>query len=526
MKPKVLISDEMSARAAEILRERGVEVDVKTGLKPDQLKSAIGAYDGLAIRSATKVTRDILAAAAKLKVVGRAGIGVDNVDIEAATARGVLVMNTPFGNSITTAEHAIALIFALARELPEADRSTQAGKWEKNRFMGVEITGKTLGIVGCGNIGTIVADRAKGLKMRVIAHDPFLSPQRAAQLDIEKVELDELYARADFISLHTPLTDATRNLINKDSIARMKTGVRIVNCARGGLVAEADLKAALDSGKVAGAALDVFEIEPAKSNVLFGAPKVVCTPHLGASTEEAQANVAAQVAEQIADYLLNGTVTNPINMPAVSADEAPKLRPYLKLAELLGRFAGQVVESTIRGVHIAYEGHAAELNAKPLTAAILNGLLAPFYEGVNLINAPSLAKQHDIAVTEERSAHCVDYQTRIRITLKKEHRDRTVAGTLTGGIKPRLIEIEGIPVEAELAGNMLLVRNYDKPGMIGDLGRALADANINIATFHLGRQSPGGDALALVAVDQPVNDMVLMSICSLPNVQQVKLLRF
>ncbi|MGH7005201.1 MAG: phosphoglycerate dehydrogenase, partial [Alphaproteobacteria bacterium] len=334
--PKVLISDAMSPRAAEIFRERGIDADVKTGMKPDQLKAAIGEYDGLAIRSASKVTADILSAAKKLKVVGRAGIGVDNVDVDAATARGVLVMNTPFGNSVTTAEHTIALVFALARQIPEADRSTQAGKWEKNRFMGIEITGKTLGIVGCGNIGTIVADRARGLKMRVVAFDPFLSPQRAQQLDIEKVELDELFARADFITLHTPLTETTRNVINKENIAKMKTGVRIVNVARGGLVVEADLKAGIDAGKVAGAALDVFEVEPAKTNILFGSDKVVCTPHLGASTEEAQENVAIQVAEQIADFLLNGTVTNPINLAAVSAEEAPKLRPYLKLAEQLG----------------------------------------------------------------------------------------------------------------------------------------------------------------------------------------------
>ncbi len=524
--PKVLISDSMSPRAAEIFRERGIEVDVTTGLKPDQLKAAIDGYDGLAIRSATKVTAEMLGAAKKLKVVGRAGIGVDNVDVDAATARGVLVMNTPFGNSVTTAEHTIALIFALARQISEADRSTQAGKWEKNRFMGVEITGKTLGVIGCGNIGTIVADRAKGLKMRVVAFDPFLSPQRAQQLDIEKVELDELFARADFITMHTPLTDATRGIVNKDNIAKMKTGVRIVNCARGGLVVEADLKAALDAGKVAGAALDVFETEPAKTNILFGSDKVVCTPHLGASTEEAQENVAIQVAEQIADYLLNGTVTNPINMAAVSADEAPKLKPYLKLAEQLGGFAGQIAESAIHGVHIEYEGQAAELNTRPLTAAILNGLLKPLYEGVNLINAPFFAKERDIAVTEEKRAQSSDYQTLIKITVKKENRDRIAAGTIMGGDKPRLVEIEGIRVEAELQGNMLLVRNIDRPGMVGNLGKTLGDAGINIATFFLGRQAAGGEALALLAIDQPASDLVIMNICALPNVTQVKSLRF
>jgi D-3-phosphoglycerate dehydrogenase len=523
--PKVLISDSMSPRAAEILRERGIDVDVKTGMKPDQLKAEIGAYDGLAIRSATKVTAAILAAADNLKVVGRAGIGVDNVDVEAATARGVLVMNTPFGNSITTAEHAVALIFALARQLPEADRSTQAGKWEKNRFMGVEITAKTLGIIGCGNIGSIVADRAKGLKMRVIAFDPFLSPQRAQELGIEKVELDELFARADFITLHTPLTDGTRGIINKDAIAKMKTGVRIVNCARGGLVVEADLKAALDAGKVAGAALDVFETEPAKSNPLFGSDKVVCTPHLGASTEEAQENVAIQVAEQIADYLLNGTVTNPINMAAVSAEDAPKLRPYLRLAEQIGSFAGQIAETAIQSVHIEYEGQVAELNTRPLTAALLHGLLSPQLEGVNLINAPLLAKERGIAVTEEKHPRTSDYQTLIRITLKQEKRDRTFAGTLIAD-RPRIVDIEGISLEAEMIGHMLLVRNMDRPGMVGSLGKTLGDAGINIATFFLGRQTQGGTAIALLAVDQAVNDLVLMNICALPNVKQAKLLKF
>jgi D-3-phosphoglycerate dehydrogenase len=525
-KPKVLISDVMSDRAADILRARGAEVVIRTGLGADGLKQALDGCDGLAIRSSTRVTADILAAAPRLRVIGRAGIGVDNIDVDAATARGVLVMNTPFGNSITTAEHTIALLLALARQIPEADRSTQAGKWEKNRFMGVEITGKTLGIIGCGNIGTIVADRAKGLRMRVIAYDPFLSPQRAAQLEIEKVELDELLARADFISLHTPLTDATRNIVSKDTIARMKTGVRILNCARGGLVAEADLKAALDSGKVAGVALDVFEAEPAKSNILFGSSKVVCTPHLGASTEEAQENVAAQVAEQIADYLLNGAVANPINMAAVSAEEAPKLKPYLRLAEQLGSFAGQTAESAIHAVTIEYEGQAAELNSKPLTAALLNGLLAPLFEGVNPINAPFFARERDIAVSEEKRTQAMDYQTRIRLTVVQEDGARAVAGTLIGNDKPRLVEIEGIAVEAELSGTMLLVRNFDKPGMIGNLGRVLGEAGINIGTLHLGRNGPGGNALALVSVDQPLDDIVLMSLCALPHVQMVKSLKF
>src|SRR5579872_5779856 len=334
--PKVLISDELSPRAVAVFKERGVETVVNTKLTPDELKKIIGEFDGLAVRSATKVTKSVIDAARKLKVIGRAGIGVDNIDVPAATQRGIVVMNTPFGNSITTAEHAIALMLALARQLPAADRSTQAGKWEKAKFMGVELTGKTLGVVGCGNVGSVVADRAIGLKMKVVAYDPFLSPERAVALGVEKVELDDLLARADFITLHTPLTDATRHIIDAAAIAKMKQGVRIINCARGGLIVEEDLKAALDSGHVAGAALDVFAVEPAKENVLFGNEKVVATPHLGASTTEAQENVALQVAEQISDYLLTGAITNALNMPSISASEAQKVGPWIALASKLG----------------------------------------------------------------------------------------------------------------------------------------------------------------------------------------------
>ncbi|MFZ4111363.1 MAG: phosphoglycerate dehydrogenase, partial [Polymorphobacter sp.] len=334
--PKVLISDQMSPKAAEIFRARGIEVDAITGLSKDELIKIIGNYDGLAIRSATKATKDVIAAAANLKVIGRAGIGVDNVDIPSASGAGIVVMNTPFGNSITTAEHAIALMFALARQLPEADASTQAGKWEKNRFMGVELTAKTLGLIGAGNIGSIVADRALGLKMKVIAYDPFLTPERAEHMGVTKVTLDELLAQADFITLHTPLTDSTRNILSAENLAKTKKGVRIINCARGGLIDEAALKAALDSGQVGGAALDVFVEEPAKASPLFGTANFISTPHLGASTDEAQVNVAIQVAEQMSDFLLTGGVTNALNVPSLSAEEAPRLRPYMQLAERLG----------------------------------------------------------------------------------------------------------------------------------------------------------------------------------------------
>src|SRR5579862_9034575 len=382
--PKVLISDKLSPAAVEIFRRRGIDVDLKTGLTPAELRAIIPAYDGLAIRSATKVTKELLDAATNLKVVGRAGIGVDNVDIRSATARGVVVMNTPHGNTITTAEHAIAMMFALARQIPEASASTKAGKWEKNRFLGVELTGKTLGVIGCGNIGSIVAARAVGLKMKVAAYDPFLSEDRAVELGVDKVELDELLRRADFITLHTPLTDATRNIIDASALAKTKQGVRIINCARGGLIVEDDLIAALESGHVAGAAIDVFPTEPARESPLFGRDNVVCTPHLGASTAEAQENVALQVAEQMADFLLTGAVVNALNMPSLTAEEAARLKPYMTLAEQLGSFAGQMIEHGLAQITIEYEGHVASLNTKPLTAIVLTGVLRGMTETVNM----------------------------------------------------------------------------------------------------------------------------------------------
>jgi D-3-phosphoglycerate dehydrogenase len=434
--PKVLISDQMDPQAAQIFRDRGVEVDEITGKTPDELKAIIGQYDGLAIRSSTKVTKEILDAATNLKVIGRAGIGVDNVDIPYASSKGVVVMNTPFGNSITTAEHAIALMFALARQLPEADASTQAGKWEKNRFMGVELTGKTLGLIGAGNIGSIVASRALGLKMKVAAYDPFLTPERAVEMGVEKVTLDELLAKADFITLHTPLTDQTRNVLSRENIAKCKKGVRIINCARGGLVDEAALKEGLESGHVAGAALDVFTVEPAKDNPLFGAPNFISTPHLGASTNEAQVNVALQVAEQLSDYLLTGGVTNALNMPSLSAEEAPKLKPYMALAEKLGSLAGQLNGDQIRGVSVETEGQAAQLNQKPIVAAVLAGLMRVYSDTVNMVNAPFLAKERGLDVREVRHDREGDYHTLVRVTVTTSEGERSVAGSLFGNAQP------------------------------------------------------------------------------------------
>ncbi|MDE0942016.1 MAG: phosphoglycerate dehydrogenase [Alphaproteobacteria bacterium] len=524
---KVLISDKMSPRAAEVFRDRGVEVDEKPGLTPEGLAEIIDQYDGLAIRSSTTVTPEILAAAkGRLKVIGRAGIGVDNIDQEAATAQGVCVMNTPFGNSITTAEHAISMMMALARQIPAADRSTHEGKWEKNRFMGVELYGKTLGVIGCGNIGAIVCDRAIGLKMRVIAFDPFLSEERAIDLGVERVDFDTLLARADFITLHTPLNDATRGIINADSIAKMKTGVRIINCARGGLLVEEDVRAAIDAGQVAGAAVDVFSSEPAKENALFGSDAVVATPHLGASTTEAQVNVAVQVAEQMADYLLTGAITNAMNMASVSAEEAPRLKPYFNLARELGSFAGQLTQTALKAVHIEFQGHVASLNTRPLTAIVLEGLLRPLISNVNMINAPVVAKERGIEVKETRDEGVGDYQTMIRISVTTENQVRDVAGTLFADNRPRIVQVKGIKLEAELVKHMLYLTNEDKPGLIGALGTVLGDGGVNVATFHLGRAEEGGDAIALIGVDQPINDAVLTAVRALPHVGQAQALNF
>ncbi|WP_085811028.1 phosphoglycerate dehydrogenase [Sphingomonas sp. TZW2008] len=524
--PKVLISDKMDPKAAQIFRERGVEVDEITGKTPDELKAIISGYDGLAIRSSTKVTKDILDAATNLKVVGRAGIGVDNVDIPAASAKGVVVMNTPFGNSITTAEHAIALMFALARQLPEADASTQAGKWEKNRFMGVELTSKTLGLIGAGNIGSIVADRARGLKMKVVAFDPFLTEDRAIELGVEKVTLDDLLARADFITLHTPLTDQTRNILSAENLAKTKQGVRIINCARGGLIDEVALKQGLDSGHIGGAALDVFVTEPAKESPLFGTPNFVSTPHLGASTTEAQVNVAIQVAEQMADYLVSGGVTNALNMPSLSAEEAPKLKPYMGLAEKLGSLVGQLAHGAIDRVSIHREGAAAELNPKPLTSAVLKGFLGTQTDTVNMVNAPVLARDRGTEVREIRTERAGDYHTLLRVSVRTADGERSVAGTLFGDEAPRLVELFGIKVEADLSGAMLYVVNEDAPGFIGRLGTTLGEAGVNIGTFHLGRRQAGGEAVLLLSVDEPVTPELLATVKALPGVKTAMGLRF
>ncbi len=522
--PKVLIADELSPRALDVFTSRGIEAHVRTGLKKPELLKIVGDYDALAVRSSTKADKDVVAAAAKLKVIGRAGIGVDNIDIPAATARGIVVMNTPFGNSITTAEHALALLFAAARQIAAADASTQAGKWEKNRFMGVELYAKTLGLIGCGNIGALVAERALALKMKVVAYDPFLSPERAVRLGVEKVELDELLARADAISLHPPLTDKTRHILSAEALARTRRGVLVVNAARGGLVDEAALRAALESGHVAAAAFDVFTTEPAKDNVLFGAPNFVATPHLGASTLEAQENVALQVAEQIADFLETGAVTNALNMASMSAEEAPRLKPFLHLADRLGTVAGQIADDGLEAVDIEYEGEVAQLNTQPLTATALAALVRPLMPDVNMVSAPAIVKERGTSLTEARRDTSPVYGSLIRIKVKTGGRWRTLAGAVNAGTA-KIVEVKDMPLEADFHPVMLLINNLDKPGFIGALGTLLGEARINIASFHLGRQSEGEDAIAIVGVDQMVPEAIQERLRALPHVRYVKVIR-
>ena len=527
-KPKVLISDALSETAVQIFRDRGLDVtfEPKLGKDKDRLLEMIGGFDGLAIRSATKVTEKLLSAAPNLKVIGRAGIGVDNVDTKAATSRGVIVMNTPFGNSITTAEHAISMLMSLARQIPQANTSTHQGKWEKSKFMGVELFNKTLGIIGCGNIGGIVADRAIGLKMRVIAFDPFLSEDRAREIGVEKVELDELLARADFISLHTPMTDETRNILSAEALAKAKKGVRIVNCARGGLIDEAALAVALQSGHVAGAALDVYAEEPAQDNDLFGMDNVICTPHLGASTGEAQENVALQVAEQMSDYLLKGAITNAINFPSISAEEAPLLTPWVKLAEQLGSFAGQLTDVPLKGVHLEYCGDVSKLNIKPMTAAAIAGVLRPKLQDINMVSAGVIAKDRGVAVQELLCAEHGVYESYIKLTVKTPEYNRSVAGTVFSDGRPRIIQVRDINMDFAVTPHMMFVRNSDKPGFIGAFGQLLGNHGVNIATFNLGREQPGGDAITVVALDEPIGDDILQEVTSLEHVVRAKRLEF
>jgi D-3-phosphoglycerate dehydrogenase len=528
MPPRVLVSDPLSPAALRIFELHGVEADVRPdlGRDPAALARIIGDYDGLAIRSATRVDAALLARAGRLKVVGRAGVGVDNVDVAAATARGVVVMNTPYGNSITTAEHTIALMLALARRIPAADASMRAGRWEKSRFIGVELAGKTLGVIGCGNVGANVATRARGLEMRVIAYDPFLAAERAEALGVEPVELDALLARADVITLHTPLTARTRNILNAETLARTKPGVRIVNCARGGLLDEAALLAALDSGHVAGAALDVFETEPPRDDPLLARADVVCTPHLGASTIEAQEKVALQIAERISAFLTRGAIVDAVNFPSISAEEAPRLAPFVALAEKLGSFLGQAAQGPTERVAILYEGAAAGRNAKALTAAALAGLLRPILCEANLVSAPAMARERGIVVDEATRAGGGEYESRITLTVATREGERSVAGTVFHDGEPRIVAIDGVRLEAAFSRWMIFVSNEDKPGFMGRFAGLLGEAGVNIATCALGRDRPGGSARALVGIDEPAPEAMTPRIGGLPGVRFAASLAF
>lgn len=525
---KVLVSDKLSETAVQIFRDRGIDVDFdpSIGKDKDKLLSVIDQYDGLAIRSATKATEKIINAASNLKVIGRAGIGVDNIDRAAASKKGVIVMNTPFGNMITTAEHAIAMMFAVARQIPEASASTHAGKWEKSKFMGVELTGKTLGVIGAGNIGGIVCERALGLKMKVVAYDPFLSEERAEKLGVQKVELDDLLARADFITLHVPKTEQTNNILNAEAIAKLKPGVRVINCARGGLVDEAALAEALRSGHVAGAAFDVFEVEPATDSPLFKLPNVVCTPHLGAATTEAQENVAVQVAEQMSDYLLTGAVTNALNMPSVTAEEAKTMGPWLALAGHLGAFIGQMTSEPIKAINILYDGTVASMNLAALNCGVVAGIMKAGNPDVNMVSAPVIAEERGIKISTTNQNKSGVFDAYIKVTVVTQTRERSVAGTVFSDGKPRFIQIKGINVDAEIGRHMLYTTNNDVPGIIGILGSIMGRNDVNIANFTLGRAAEGGQAIALLYVDAPVSDVVLADLQATGKFNQVSRLEF
>jgi len=528
MAPKVLISDSLSDAAVQIFRDRGIDVDFmpELGKDKDKLAEIIGNYDGLAIRSATKVTEKILEAATNLKVIGRAGIGTDNIDKDAASKKGVIVMNTPFGNMITTAEHAIAMMFAVARQIPEASASTHAGKWEKSKFMGVELTGKTLGVIGAGNIGGIVCDRARGLKMKVIAYDPFLGEEKAKKMGVEKVELDELLQRADFITLHVPFTEQTANILSAEAIAKMKPGVRIINCARGGLVDEEALSAAIKSGHVAGAAFDVFSVEPAKENPLFNLPNVVCTPHLGAATTEAQENVALQVADQMADYLLTGAVSNALNMPSVTAEEAKVMGPWIKLAGHLGAFIGQMTDEPIKAINILYDGVVADMNHGALNCGVVAGIMKKANPDVNMVSAPVVARERGIQISTTNQDKSGVFDGYIKVTVVTDKRERSVAGTVFSDGKPRFIQIKGIQIDAEIGEHMLYTTNEDVPGIIGILGQTMGENGVNIANFTLGRAAVKGEAIALLYVDDPVPQAVIRKLEATGLFNQVKPLAF
>ncbi|MBI5642667.1 MAG: phosphoglycerate dehydrogenase [Deltaproteobacteria bacterium] len=517
---KILISDSMSGKAVEILKNTpGLDVDVITGLKPDELKAKIKEYHGLVVRSATKVTAEIIEAAENLKVVGRAGTGVDNVDMSAATKKGIVVMNTPGGNTVTTAEHAVSMMMALARKIPQATASMRRGEWEKKKFEGTEITGKTLGILGVGNIGGVVASRALGLRMNVIAYDPFISPEAADKLGISLVTMDELFKKSDFISVHVPLMAETKNLLNAEAFKKMKKGVKIVNCARGGILNEADLAEAIKAKIVSGAALDVFEKEPPPAdNPVLQLEEVIMTPHLGASTFEAQENVAIAIAEQIADYLTTGTIRNAVNVPSVPADLLASLGAYIALGEKLGSFQGQILKSGVEEITVEYSGEVVNYDVAPITISSIKGLLDQVLDTyVNFVNAPFVAKERGIKVVEIKTSRATDFASSITIKVKTKDGESIVEGALFGKKEPRIVRIDKFFLDAVPEGNLLLLQNEDKPGVIGNVGTLLAANNVNIARLHLGRGAVGGEAVSVWSLDTPLAKGLIEKILKLPH---------
>lgn len=523
---KVLALDNLQKVGLDVFVREGVEVDVKGKMTPDELAGVVDNYDGVVVRGATKATAAVFEKITRLKVIGRAGSGTDNIDKEAATKRGVVVMNTPGGNTVTTGEHAIALMMALARQIPQATSSMREGKWEKGKFMGTELTDKVVGVVGLGNIGKVVAERALGLKMAVIGYDPYVSKDDALRLGVEAVSLDDLFARADFITFHTPLTPETRNMVNAASIAKMKKGVFLINCARGALVHEGDLLAGLESGRVKGAALDVFPVEPPQPDTpLFRHPNVILTPHLGASTTEAQEKVAVLIAEQICDFLMRGTIRNSVNFPSVSAELLPTLKPFLELCEKLGAFHGQLLDAPLKEIRAEYVGEVGKLATAPLTISVLKGLLQYQTEEVNLVNARMVAEERGIKVVEGTAARTEDYASLVRVTAVTEKGEFSVSGTPFGPM-PRIVKINRFPIEAELSGGMLMLQNQDVPGVVGRVGTFLGEKGINIAGLRLGRTEPGGTAISLINVDNPVPEKVLAQLSKLPNITSAKYLVF
>lgn len=521
---KILVSDKISEKGVTILKNAGLQVDVKTQLSSEELLEEIGNYEGLVVRSATKVTAEVIEAGEKLKVIGRAGAGLDNIDVTVATKKGVVVMNTPGGNTVTTAEHSIAMLLAMVRKIPQATASMKNGKWEKNKFTGVEFFNKTLGIIGMGRVGGHVAKLAQGLLMNVLAYDPYLSPDNARKMGIEPVGLDELYERSDFITIHTPLTSETRGLINGEAISKMKKTAMIVNCARGGIVDEGALYEALRSGRIAGAAFDVFTQEPIDpANPLLTLDNFICTPHLGASTAEAQENVALAIAEQIVDYLIHGVIRNAVNFPSVSPDILPRLQPYISLAEKLGAFQARICEGGIRKVSIEYRGKVAELTVAPLTIAALKGLLTPILEDtVNYVNAPIIAQERGIEVSESKNRDAGDYISLITLIVETNIGTNRAKGALFSRRDPRIIELNGYPLEVVPEGYMLVLYNVDKPGVVGNIGTILGQHDINIARMHFGRDVPGGKVLSIISIDSPASPDIMDKITKLPNVLSVR----